>query len=93
MPRCPGVSSQVNEGLRDRIIQISRRERTPFNKTPRPSSKFTSIYQKPILNSGDMEEPDFEVIKKRIRQVVGQFMEEDFKASIGAIEEEFRLRN
>ena len=84
----PGPSA-----VRDRIIQTSRRKRTPFNNTPRPSSKFTSIYQKPILNSGDMEEPDFEVIKKRIRQVVGQFMEEDFKESIGAIEEEFRLRN
>jgi len=76
--------------VRNRIIQVSQKERTLFNNTPRnPTSKWTSIYRKMILNSGDMKEPDFEVINERVRQVIGQFMEEDLKASIGAIQEEF----
>lgn len=76
--------------VREQVYKLARREKELFTVAGKLMPKWKSLYQKAILSSPDYDEPDFEVIRQKTRQVVSQFKSDDLKRLVRAVQLEFR---
>lgn len=78
---CAGPVPEGQEEVRDRLLEIARRESPPFGVAPkRFNPKFWSVYQKPFLTAVDYEYTDAADLERRIRERWAEFLQTELPA-------------
>jgi hypothetical protein len=76
------------EHIRRRLFDYAKGQKEVFNSTARNlPAKWGSLYRKQILTAQDYEEPNFEVMKEKVRQAVSQFAIDDLESLVQNVQD------
>ena len=81
----------ADQKTRERLYQLTRRRELPFKKVQKLTTKYTIIYNRPILGQSYYDPFDPDKAKPKVEQAIREFYENDYWPMVNAIREEFGL--